>query len=215
MNISELNVGDRVRFRFTDLTYEGVIYDKHTHTVTIKVLAENVKFWPHVYPSDIICKLNETVKVSDLRVGDRIKYRYYGKEQIGIIDTIDRERSNIHVKEGYFNYIGYSDVVSKLEPQYKEIPIEIKKEITYEDLNERAKEIEKALENPKNSITFTLHNVKSYEINSHSDQFWLDKFDNPHRGGSIKFEYDSMSVSEGLSNFKAGKTYTVEIKEKE
>mgnify|MGYP001560383050 CR=1 FL=1 len=140
------------------------------------------------------------MKIEELKVGDRIKFKdSLCQISDGIIMSF-RDPSltplfqdRVYVKTENQTYsIHISDVISKLEPTYKEIPIE----------------------HPPKSFKFELKNIQSVTIDKRLDH---STWGVPgYNGGRLTLDYQGIVFYDNFpKDLQMGKTYTVEIKEKE
>ncbi len=67
------------------------------------------------------------MNINELKVGDRVKYRFWDKINTGIIvNTYDDGFRIANDKAGIDGIVVFNDIICKLEPIYKEIPIDSK-----------------------------------------------------------------------------------------
>jgi len=149
------------------------------------------------------------MKIEELKVGDRVKYKIDIMPFIGDIIELTSNKFKITVNNGYQEprWIRREQIISKLDTQYKEIPIE--KETT-EELIEEIENLLKEKSMSK-SFKFDISYVNRVEFNQ-----------SPYRPGEFAssfFKIDGCQIKYYPNNPDMidmnGKTYTIEIKETE
>ena len=175
------------------------------------------------------------MKIEELKVGDRIKYKHSTLFNLiyyeGVVGFFTRNGVDIIDNGGKLHYIKNKNIISKLEPlspQYKEIPIEKENVVDMICCLERDK-LEKTMktceEAFKKSGWDTSNLIKEnpapksfkaeiYNLNSFSHYSNLTKagyFPESH----VKLNGETVRITDDSLKVKAGKSYTIEIKEKE
>ena len=63
-----------------------------------------------------------SMNTNELKIGDRVKYKFWNNECIGIITKLVNYGFEIdNINGGLHSIVQYTDIISKLEPVYKEI----------------------------------------------------------------------------------------------